>query len=177
MKLHRIFIHNKSRARDSSTRLQRGFTLVELLVVIGIVAVVSGFALIMGLDSYRSSSFHGNRDVLVAALMHARAQAINNICIGGASICHDGKPHGVAIRPAEHPDKYVLFQGVSYTARDAGVDEVLNANIHYSYTGATEVVFTQFSATTSTAVTITISDSMRSSAITIGTEGQITWTN
>lgn len=115
--------------------------------------------------------------MLVALLERARSQAINNYCLG---TCTDGAPHGVAIRPIDNPDKYILYQGATYATRDTGADSVFDANPLVTSTGFSEVSFAQLSAVSSTVGgnTLTLSETAgHSSVITIGSEGQISWTN
>lgn len=150
---------------------RRAFTLIETLIVMAIVAIVAGIGLVMSMDSYRGYSFRTDRDALVALLQHARAQAIGNVCLGDA--CIDGVDHGVRIDDG----RYVLFQGSSWDVRDADLDEVVDVSLAIAHTGTNEVVFRHLSGA-ATAGTITLSDEAgRSSTITIGAEGQITWTH
>jgi prepilin-type N-terminal cleavage/methylation domain-containing protein len=157
------------------TDRQAGFTMIEVLLVMALIALVGAFALFVSLDTYRSSSFRSDRNLLVAALQRARAQAMNNICFddGGATFtCADGKPHGVKILS----NQIVVFQGSTYTGRDVAVDAPFKTNVT-TVSGASEVVFSQLSGT-STVSTITLTDqSGHSSAISINSEGKIAWTN
>jgi Tfp pilus assembly protein FimT len=156
----------------NNSRRSKGFALVEVLLVTAFVAFVGGMTAFFGMDTFRSYLFHSDKEVLVSALQHARAQAAGNICLGSG--CTDGKPHGVKIEP----DRFIAFQGHSYAARDSEVDAVFEANPNIAYGGSvTEVVFSQLSATTSGG-TITLTDTTgRASMITIGKEGQIVWSN
>ena len=149
----------------------KGFTLIEVLVVLGILTVVGSFSIIMGVDSYRGQLFRSDRDVLITALQHARSQAVGNICLGSG--CTGGKPHGVYISP----DTYVMFQGTSYAARDVAVDAVLDATPSVIQSGITEVVFKQLSGDVLTTGDIILTEENHVSTITIGSEGQIIWTN
>ena len=144
----------------------RGFTLFEVLIVIGLFTLLGGLALFMSMDSYRGSSFRSDRDLLVSLLQHARARAMNNMCIG---TCTDGKPHGVRVEP----DRYVVFQGPGYSPSDPE-NAVFPANPSISRTGM-NVVFSQLSATT-TATSTTLTGGGRASVISISADGQITWT-
>lgn len=156
-------------SHKASTR--KGFTLVEILVVVAMFTIVGGIGLLVSMDSYRGSSFYADRNLFVATLERARAEAIHNICFG---TCIDGKPHGVHIASGT----YTVFQGISYAARDATLDATFSANSSFTHTGLTDVVFTQLSGTTTNVGDITLSDKANHvSTTTIGSEGQITWTH
>ncbi|MDQ5954247.1 MAG: hypothetical protein QG583_175 [Patescibacteria group bacterium] len=154
---------------------QKGFTLIEMMIVIGIISIVGGLGLYFGFDSYRGYSAHSNRDLLVSTLQHARSQSISNVCFGNSSNpCEDGKPHGVKILN----DKYIIFQGSSFTSRDEDYDAEIEINPNTTYSGMNEIVFAQLSGDISTAGDITLTDTTgRISTISINNEGQVIWTN
>jgi Tfp pilus assembly protein FimT len=156
---------------------------MEMLVVLALTALICGFAVIVSMDTYRGSNFRAERNMLVALLERARAQSIANYC-GGTCTANDGAKHGVAINPADHPGKYVLFQTQSTysgrTANDKTVDSIFDKNPTITLGGLTEVVFAQLSGQTTTVggLELVLSDSAgHISTTTIGTEGQISWTN
>ena len=159
-------------------------TLIETLITIGLIIIIFSFTVFTNIDSFRSSSFAKERDTLISALEHARSEAISNICRGPS--CTDGKPHGVAIRPADHPSSYVIFQtetGMAYgdrTAEDKNQDILLDSdtNMIIEVGSLTEVIFSQLSSNVSTPGNITVRDTNNhTSTITINGEGQILWTN
>ena len=132
-------------------------------------AIVGGFALFVSQETYRGSNFRSDRDLLVATLQRARAQAMNNICFG---TCTDGKPHGVHIES----DKYIVFQGSTYDSSDSN-NATFQSTITTAKTPSTlDIVFSQLSGTT-TAIAVTLVGGGHTSVISIGSEGQITWTN
>jgi Tfp pilus assembly protein FimT len=135
------------------------------------IAIVGAFTMLVSMDSYRGYTFHTERDVLIAALQHARAQAVGNVCLGAG--CTTGKAHGVYIQP----DKFVIFQGSSYATRDTAQDSVIPAATSVLHSGISEVVFSELSGNSSTPGTISVSANGRTSDITIGALGQIVWTN
>lgn len=143
--------------------------MIEVLIVMGLVAVVGGFALFVSMESYRGSSFHSDRDLLIAALQRARAEAVDNICFG---TCTDGKPHGVFMQSTST----IIFQGASFATRDIAADAVFDANTAVTKSSLGEIVFSQLSGTT-TATSTTLSDGIHSSVVSVGAEGQIIWTN
>ena len=175
---------NKSNGFTPALSLVQGFTLIEVMIVIALIIIIASIGFFFSLDSYRSYYFHSDRDILVSALQRARAEAVGNTC-GGPS-CTDGKPHGVAIRPADHPNSYVLFQTentaspryASRTAEDKNMDILLDANPNVAIGGVTEIVFTQLSANANPYGSISLTDSTgRTSTISVNNAGQIIWTN
>ena len=153
---------------------KRAFTLIEVMVVIGLFFIVGGLGLLISMDSYRSSSFYADRNLLVATLQRARAEAIHNVCLGTCTgINNDGKAHGVHILS----DKYVIFQGTAYSSSDP-LNAEFSANPGFVHGGLTDVLFTQLSGTTTNTGDIVLSDKAgHVSTTTIGSEGQISWTH
>ncbi len=150
-------------------RLDRGMTLMEILVVLGLVALIGGFSMVMGVDSFKKQIFRSDRDLLISTLHRARALAISNTCFG--PLCTDGLPHGVKIES----DRFIIFQGSSYNPDDE-YNEVVEKTGGAFVTGLAEIVFQPLSGEVFTAGDIIISDSGTVSTTTIGSEGQIFWT-
>lgn len=149
-------------------QLCRGFTLAEVLVVIALVGMTGVFSTLASLDTYGRSSLRAQRQALIASLEHARAEAVNDVCEG--SDCDAGADHGVSIQP----DRYVLFQGTSYAARDPAADETVDASSAFAHTGLPEVVFASSSGEALQTGAIGIQDaSGHALSITIGSLGQI----
>jgi Tfp pilus assembly protein FimT len=160
--------------------VQRGMTFFEVLVVMGIFVLVGGFALFVSMESYHGSSFRSDRNLLVAALQRARAQAMNNICLGAG--CTDGKSHGVHI----DPDAYIVFQdnGSGYISTDPlnAKFDASEAVVHSGYLASplhNNVVFTQLSGNTScgTPCDISLTQGGQTSTSTVTSEGRISWSN
>lgn len=161
---------------------KRGVTLIEVIMVISIVATVASMAIIVNMESYRGNNFRNTRDSIVSGLQHARALSINNVCYTtAASPCTEGKPHGIHINIDVNGNisDYVIFQGTTYSPTDTlntSIDIGKNVTKAVSFTGLAEVSFEQLSGKT-TAGTITLTDGEKTSVISIGSEGQISWTN
>lgn len=154
---------------------QAGFTLLEILIVIGMTVIIMSFGLFFDFDQFRLHSFQADRDVLISALHHARSRAVSNICYE-PPVCNDGKPHGVRIEAGE----FIIFQGSSYAGRDASHDASLEANTGLVHAGINEVVFSQLTGDAlSGAGDIILRDPAtgRESIISINSEGQIIWTD
>lgn len=155
-----------------------GFTLLEVLVVMGLIIMVAGFGLVVSFESYRGYNFRSERDTIVSVLQKARSQAINNMCFGAG--CTNGKPHGVYFGTI---GKYIIFQGTSYATRDTAVDETINAaNASASISGIQSVVFSTLSGDAVTVpaspATLTVIDTgAHTSTITVDASGRIWWNN
>lgn len=156
-------------------KLSGGMTLIEILVVIGILAIVAGFSLATNLDSFRGYSFRDERDTLVNNLQRVRGMSINNICKGVCGL--GGLPHGIHFENG----KYTLFQGGAYVVSEPA-NEVVEIKPAIQIAGLTDVIFTQLSGNATVnpvgVWNITVTDNANhTSIITINSEGRITWTN
>jgi len=170
--LGRVFSNGAGPEKEN---FSKGFTLIEILVVVVIIGLILSMGLITSFDSYRGYTFRSERAVLVSTLEKARSHAINNVCLGSG--CTTGKPHGVHIGPSE----YVIFQGATYLTRDTAVDNVIARNSAIQITGPSEVIFDQLTGDLkpqlfpTAEIEITITQDNRISTTTINNEGTINW--
>lgn len=152
-------------SRKTSTA--SAFTLIEMLVVIGLVTAFASLSLFIDLNSYRGDAFRAERNTVVTLLQRARADALNNI---------GQDPHGVAIFPSDHPHAYVLFAGTDYTSSLSSTHEVFDMAYAIELTaGPSEIVFQQLSGATAYDGPLTLHDSERNmdAVIKINNEGLI----
>lgn len=164
----------------------RGFTFIELLIVIGIFVVIAGLGLFMSVNAFRGYLHRSERDIIVSILARARSEAMNNICVG--PLCTDGQMHGVCF----NAPSYIIFQGASYgayaiTNQTIPSNSAINiASDHASFFtcgSGTGAVFDQLTgklvpqlALATDELMITISESGRpNSNIYINNEGRINW--
>lgn len=141
-----------------------GFTLMEIIMVIGLITGLGLMGLAAGVDAHQRRLFRADVDALATLLQKARSSAINNV--GGAS-------HGVYVCD---PANFVLFRGAAYgalRAHDLNVQKS-KAVVITSCPGMREIVFSALSGAASGGV-ITASDGVRNTAITINHEGGINW--
>lgn len=157
------------------TKSGRGITLIEIMMVIGILSIIATFSLSTNLDDFHRYSFRDDRDLIIGSLQKTRSRAINNICLG---VCLDGESHGVHFESG----KLIVFQGTNFSTRNTSLDETFPLNPNINLTGVNEVVFSQLSGdATTTPINVwhlhMTNNMQNDSTININDEGQITWTN
>src|ERR1044072_4262622 len=89
MALHSISIRN------------RGFTLIEILITIGLIGLIAALGLFISLNFYKNYSFRSERNVIVSILQKARSQSMDNI---------DEQRHGVHFFINGGKLTYLLFE-------------------------------------------------------------------
>ena len=146
----------------------KGFTLLEILIVLGLMSMIALFGVAMSYSSISRSSVLQERDLFVSLLLSgARAQALANI--------HEVS-HGIRIDNTLH--QYILFEGDAYDDFPASHRSTAytNENITITNTGGNDIVFEQLSGNVlSGAGTITVSDNHATQKIFINEVGQINW--
>lgn len=149
----------------SQSRLQRkGFSLIELLVVLAIFATILSIGFFMSLDSYRSYLFHSEQNTLANILERARSLAMSNSYESPWGVCFDAS------------SQYVLFSGTQYSAGAANTafipSQRSTAVSGLPACASGGITFTQLSGTT-TPANITVTQNGHSKTITINYEGRI----
>ncbi|MBM3261542.1 prepilin-type N-terminal cleavage/methylation domain-containing protein [Candidatus Kaiserbacteria bacterium] len=147
----------------------KGFTLIEILLVVGILVLLFAIGLFMSMDVYRSYSRRSERDTVVAILQRARSRAMANINQSVWGVCMQG-------------DGYRIFKGTTYSAD--GVTETIEGNpsVIITDTSATQrfacadggIVFAQLSGDTTDQM-ITVVQAGIASTISTNVLGRIDW--
>jgi len=166
-------------ATDKKSHL--GFTLVELLITLGLLTAIAGFGLVMSMDGYKQYALRSETDIIASMLQKARSQSMNNI---------NEKRHGVHVflDPDSHQLTYVLFACVgciSYPGPSTS-DLPIAAWYHASIKNPAlpfDVVFDQLTGCLSTtasacladSITITVKQDSTNENIIINREGAISW--
>jgi Tfp pilus assembly protein FimT len=155
-----------------------GFTLIEILIVIGILIVIIMFGLFLSFDFYRNYSFRSERNIIISVLQRARSQSMNNI---------NQVRHGVHFQ-ASPTLQYIMYEcpgnilPCTYAASSA--DIVVNSSYSINVTSPSlpfDVVFDQLNGRcigancTTAPLAMTISDGVRFYNIAINSEGRIDW--
>lgn len=162
MPLPKTFIRKKITFPRSSS--VSGFTLLEVLVVIGILLIVAGMGLFVSIGFYKSYSFNSERANIVSIIHKARMQALSNI---------DQAKHGVYFQPAS----YTVFEGDSYAAANHAKDIIWPASPAVVKSGLSEVVFDQLTGDAAPVGgnILVLSDGVRTASVSVNAEGRIDW--
>jgi prepilin-type N-terminal cleavage/methylation domain-containing protein len=139
-----------------------GFTILEVLIVMGILSILVGLGLFIGNDFFKGYSLRLEKNTVVSALQKARSQSMNNI---GQS------NHGIYVTS----DGFAIFQGPSYDGRSTSFDQAISSDPSITHSGLNEIVFSQLSGQSNASGTITLSNGISSTTISVNYEGAISW--
>jgi prepilin-type N-terminal cleavage/methylation domain-containing protein len=90
---------------------QAGFTLVELLVVMGLFAILAGMTTVSLIGPQAAAPVSASVNEIVADLKNQQLKAM----MGDSGSATAAQPHGVYIQT----NQYTLFKGATYSAADA----------------------------------------------------------
>jgi len=141
----------------------KGFTFIEIIMVVAILMALAGLGLIFGIDFYKTYSLDTERNVVSSILQKARSRAQNNF---------NQSSHGVYFQSDNY---YVIFQGVSYVSRDVAYDQLIPKNQALSISGISETIFEQLNGDSQIAGDVILNNNRRTSIISINNEGGINW--
>lgn len=138
-----------------------GFTLIEILVVMGTLALLFASSHFINLDSYSRKLLEAEHASLVSVLQKARSRSMNNVFSAS---------HGVHIGPAE----YIIFRKHPFDPTEK-TNEEISRNPNIAITGLTEIPFEELSGEPSLTGEIVLNDGIRTKKINIIMGGLIDW--
>lgn len=106
----------------------KGFTLIEILITIFLIAILASFFVSVGLNFYKSQQLDTQTQAIIQTLRRAQSKAM--------SVEMDSS-FGVYLTS----DNYTLFKGDSYATRDIQYDEVFDLPQIIKISGLSEIVF------------------------------------
>lgn len=144
-----------------------GFTLVEILVVLGIFVFIAVLGLFLSTTTLRNSSFGSDINIVASVLQRARSRATANI---------NESSHGVRLDGSG----YTIFQGpppLTFASRVTSLDESIQAGAAFSFLpiATIDIIFTQLSGESSFSGPIVITNGFNTATISLNYEGQISW--
>ncbi len=159
----------------ASDRLVWGFTLIEILVAMGIFILILTLGLLISMDFAKSFSYRSERNDIGSILQKARGESLNNI---------NQTRHGVHFQGS--PLKYIVFecpaatpQCTSYSASSS--DYSLDPSYGISVLSPAlpfDIIFDQINGSCvncANPTSIKVSDGTKQYTISINSEGRIDW--
>lgn len=125
-------------------------------------AVLGGLGMLYSSDFYQRNIGAAEKDNLVSLLWRARSRALNNV---------NQSNQGVEIGTST----YTVFEGSSYAARNAALDETFPKASGMNLGGLSEVVFASPDGAVAASGTISVGNALKNYSITINAEGAIDW--
>ncbi len=142
-----------------------GFTLVEIMVAIGLLVIILGLSLFLTMDFYRSYAFRYEQNLVVSILQKARSQAMANV---------DQTNHGVCMEQGGL--NYIIFGGAP-PSPCAGISKFPKAAA-ITVPPFSPIVFKQLDGacvTCATPLKITLTGQGKTADIIIYGNGRIDW--
>lgn len=141
----------------------KGFTLIEIIIVVGIFTLIIAFASTIDLSAFRRDLFRAEQSTIVSALEKARSRSMTNLFESAHGVCF--------ITP-----NYIIFRANDGLCdKNAPSNELIPANTNITVTfSQPNIIFSQLAGTTTDA-TIHITDGTKSADININYEGTINW--
>lgn len=148
------------KAPSSKLQANKGFTLLEVLLSISIVAILSG----LSVPVWRNLQIKNDLDVVTTTIVQnlRRAQILSQAVDGDST-------WGLKVQSGS----IVLFKGASYAVRDSTFDETSDLQTSITPTGVTEIVFAKLTGLPQTTGTVTLTSEQDSKNITINTKGMV----
>lgn len=113
-------------------RQQKGFTLVELMVVVAIIAIIAAIAFPSYQESVRKSRRTEARDMLLNAAQALERRYTTNNSYGGLNVAKTGTYFDLTISPASPTTSYTL----TATAKGAQANDTTCKVMTFTNTGA-----------------------------------------
>lgn len=116
-----------------SFKENRGFTLFEFMIVTVIMSVLAAIIISNFILLQKKSNLDSSIKEFAGVLRLAQNNAL---------LSKDGNPYGVYIDP-QFSNKYVLFKGISYSARDTSADQIyfLPNTMEFIIIGGSSIIF------------------------------------
>ena len=141
---------------------QKGFTLIEILVVIAVIGVIISFGMAIDLNTFGSDTFRAEQSTIVSVLERARSRSMSNAFDSAHGVCYIA------------PD-YIIFR--NGTCAISATSESIRANTNIAGNPSTILPTIVFSRLTGNTISTTfhITNGIKSADIIINDEGTINW--
>jgi prepilin-type N-terminal cleavage/methylation domain-containing protein len=140
--------------------MKRGFSIIEVIVVIGIILIMTGLTTSLYSRFYKQNSAANTTVQLAGSLRKAQMYSMN-----GRRNTRWGVRYG--------SNTITLFSGYTYANRNTTFDENFSVDASTAISGFTELYFNSRTGTPSATPTITITNGSTTRTISLTSEGAI----
>ncbi|MEK7135100.1 MAG: type II secretion system protein [Patescibacteria group bacterium] len=127
--------------------MQKGFTVIEIIIVLAIGALLTGFVALSFSKINEHEALNTNADLIVSILNEARSMTLSSVGDTGYGVHFD-------------IDQVVLFRGAVYSSGSAtNVPTTLNSRVamrNISFGGGSNVIFSRLTGATAQAGTLQV---------------------
>ena len=156
-------LNNKRNTNDS--QLVWGFTLIEFVIVLGVLVLIIALGLPVGFESYRNYLLNYEARNLVSVLRRAETLSIT-------------QAHSTSYGVALITDKFVIFQGPSYALRNHSFDESYDKSSAINVTTTppiSEMSFAPISGLPNATATFVLSNEVNALSVELNAQGVVSW--
>ncbi|MES2225981.1 MAG: hypothetical protein V4480_04220 [Patescibacteria group bacterium] len=136
-------------ARSNSLK---GFTVAEVMLVIGLIALLGGMTAVEGFNAYRRALTRTDAERIFGLLRRARSDSIHGVCLSGT--CTESPFHGVSL--SAHGA--TLFEGSDFKTRSQSVDETLSLEGTGIASSTGDILFAPLTGKADKDATVTLAD-------------------
>ena len=140
----------------------KGFTFVELLLVIAIVAILLALTIPLGISFYKRQQLDVTTEEVIQALRRAQLKAMSQADYDFGVYLGSGQT-----------GEYILFRGSSYGSHDE--EEIFDISDNISFSGLSEVVFSKLEGISSVTGDIVLTSDIDIEIININEVGRINY--
>lgn len=139
----------------------KGFTVIEIILIIGILVIIFSMSFPIAFDFYKNYQFQAEQDQFISLLEIARNLSMANL---------NQSPHGVF----QDNDNFIIFEGNSFATRNQSQDQIFPRSKAISVSGPNEITFNAISGQAISSAYI-FNNGKTSSNVYVNKEGQINW--
>ena len=140
---------------------QKGFTILELMLVVGMLIVIFSLGFPIAFDFYKNYQLRAEGDKFISLLETTRNSSMINL---------GQLPHGIY----RDNDNFITFEGSSFATRNQSQDQNFPRAKTISVAGPNEIIFNSLSGQTDSSAFV-FNNGIKYFNVYVNQEGQINW--
>ena len=140
---------------------QKGFTILELMLVIGVLVIIVSLGFPIAFDFYKNYQLQAERDRFISLLETTRNSSMINLNQASHGVHWDN-------------DNFITFEGSSFATRNQSQDQNFPRAKTISVAGPNEIIFNSLSGQADSSIFV-FNNGVKSFNVYVNQEGQINW--